>query len=424
MHAHGFSPLARDLPLDFQDHSAPLISRRLGYAGLACAAVVGLVFAAHRITARDAPFATEPARTGDLTVTVTATGTLVPIDQVDIGSELSGTLRSVDVGYNDHVSSGQVLAHLDDTRLAAQVLQSRAALETANASVEVARANVAEAESQLARLEHVREISGGKVPSEQEFAGGQAAVMRARGAFRSAEAQVSQAQATLDVQQTDLAKAVIRSPIDGIVLTAAARPGQTVAASLQAPVLFTLAQDLKHLELDLAVDEADIGQVHEGQTAEFTVDAWPGRTFPAHVHQVRYAGRSVAGVVTYQVILDVENPDLLLRPGMTVTAEITVRRDEQVLLVPNAALRFAPEDHAASRESGFAALVKGKHSFDVTRAADGSRSPRVWTVHDGHLHALAIEPGPSDGSWTEIAPGAVAPGTPLVVAAGLQRSAG
>src|SRR5258705_9174074 len=266
MGTQGFSPLARDLPLDFRDHSGPLVDRRLWYAGLACAGVLGIAFAAHWVTARDADFATERARTGDLTLTVTATGTLVPLDQVDIGSELSGTLRSVDVGYNDPVRAGQVLAHLDDSRLAEQVLQSRAALDTADATVEVARANAAEAESQLARLQHVREISGGKVPSEQEFASGQAAVMRARGAFRSAEAQVSQARATLDVQQTELAKAVIRSPIDGIVLTAAARPGQTVAASLQAPGLFTLAQDLKHLELDLAVDQADIGQGHEGQT--------------------------------------------------------------------------------------------------------------------------------------------------------------
>ena len=422
MNAPGYSPIARDLPLDIEDHGAPRISRRLWYVGLACAGAIAIAFAAHRLTARDAPFATERARTGDLTLTVTATGTLVPLDQVDIGSELSGTLRSVEVGYNDQVRAGQVLAHLDDSRLAEQVLQSRASLDTANATVEVARANVAEAESQLARLQHVREISGGKVPSAQEFASGQAAVMRARGAFRSAEAQVSQARATLDVQQTELAKAVIRSPIDGIVLTAAARSGQTVAASLQAPVLFTLARDLKHLELDLAVDEADIGQVHEGQTAQFTVDTWPGRTFPARVAQVRYAGRSVAGVVTYQVILSVENPDLLLRPGMTVTAEIEVRRDEQVLLVPNAALRFEPDDRDAPRGSGLAALVKGKRSFDVTRAGDAGRSPRVWTLRNGHLHALAIETGPSDGSWTEIAPGVVAPGTPLVVAAGAQRS--
>src|SRR6267142_3868133 len=229
MGTEGFAPIARDLPLDLEDHGVPRISRRLWYVGLACAGAIAIAFAAHRVTARDAPFATERARTGDLTVTVSATGTLVPIDQVDIGSELSGTLRSVEVGYNDQVRAGQVLAHLDDSRLAEQVLQSRAALDTANATVEVARANVAEAESQLARLQHVRETSGGKVPSAQEFASGQAAVMRARGAFRSAEAQVSQARATLDVQQTEVAKAVIRSPIDGIVLTAAARPGQTVA---------------------------------------------------------------------------------------------------------------------------------------------------------------------------------------------------
>jgi HlyD family secretion protein len=415
------SPLVgHDPTLDLADDRRSPVDRSLWLALLACGGVLLIAFAVHLTELRRVHFATEPARVGDLVVNVTATGTLVPIDQVDIGSELSGTLRSVEVGYNDRVHAGQVLARLDDTRLAAQVLQSKAALDAAKAAVEEARASLAEAESQLGRLQHVREISGGKIPSQQELAAGQATVARARGAVGSAEAQVAQAQATLDVQQTDLSKAAIRSPIDGVVLSATARPGQTVAASLQAPLLFTLAQDLEQLELELSVDEADVGQVREGQTAQFSVDAWPGRTFPGRVRQVRYAAHTVAGVVTYEAILAVDNPDLLLRPGMTATAEIEVKRDDQVLLVPNAALRFEPEGREPAHAGGISALVAGKHSFDVSRGPDAA--PRVWALRRGLLEPHDIEAGPSDGTWTEIAAGPVEPGTPLVVAAESRRS--
>jgi HlyD family secretion protein len=366
-----------------------------------------------------ARYATQPARRGDLVVTVTATGTLQPIDQVDVGSELSGTVRSVEVGYNDTVHAGQVIARLDTTRLEAQVLQSKASLESAQASVEQARANLAEAESQLARLEHVHQLSGGKIPSEQELVAGKATRTRAVAALASAEAAVAQAKATLEVQQTDLSRAVIRSPIDGIVLTASVRPGQTVAASLQAPLLFTLARDLRRLELDLSVDEADVGQVKAGQKATFTVDAWPGRAFSGSVEQVRYAAHTLGGVVTYETILVVDNPDLALRPGMTATAAIEVRRDGDVLLVPNAALRFAPADFAPRRPDKRLGglLPPSGDQFELDSGQGGSGSPRVWVGKGSALHAVPVEPVATDGSWTEIASGAIEPGTKLVVAA-------
>ena len=173
-------------------------------------------------------------------------------------------------------------------------------------------------------------------------------------------------------------------------------------------------------ELDLSIDEADVGQVHEGQTAQFSVDAWPGRTFPGRVRQVRYAAHTVAGVVTYEAILAVQNPDLLLRPGMTATAEIEVKRDDQVLLVPNAALRFEPDGHGPAHAGGLSALVSGKHTFDVSRGPDAA--PRVWALRHGILEPHDIEAGPSDGTWTEIAAGPVAPGTPLVVSAEGRRN--
>jgi HlyD family secretion protein len=383
--------------------------RRLGTRPLVAAIVAMVLGAALTAHALLAPpplsFATQKVRRGDLQVSVTATGTLQPRDEVEIGVELSGTIRTVDVAYNDVVHAGQTLARLDTARLEAQLLQSRAALDSAHANAEQARASRVEAESQLARLESVRVLSGGKIPSPQELTSGKAAVERAHATEASAQAAVEQAEATLAVQQTDLDKADIRSPIDGVVLTAAVRPGQTVAASLQAPVLFTLARDLGRLDLDMAVDEADVGQVHEGQVAHFAVDAWPGRRFEGRVTQVRYASHTVGGVVTYEAILSVDNPDLALRPGMTATAQIDVRRDANVLLVPNAALRFEPPAHAVARRDGglLASLGHRGKANELTRPSDEqSHGPRVWVERGGAIAAVPVETGASDGTWTEI----------------------
>ena len=385
-------------------------------AALCIAALVGLV--ANRLFAHaSGEFATQPTRRGDLVVAVTATGPLQPTEQVDIGSELSGTLRSVEVDYNAAVHAGQMLARLDTTRLEAQALQAKSSLDAAQAVVDEARASQDETQSQLARLRRVHELSGGKVPSQQELATAQSAAVRARGAVRSAEAAVAQAKATLDVQQADLARAVIRSPIDGVVLAAAARPGQTVAASLQAPVLFTLAGDLKALKLDLAVDEADVGRVRAGQPVRFSVDAWPGKSFSGRVEQVRFGPHTQAGVVSYETLVAVDNSELLLRPGMTATAEIEVQRDHQVLLAPNAALRFEPPEREASpRRDGLAGLIPNKHQFDVSQGA-GTRdaAPHVWVLRQGRLRRVAVETGSSDGSWTEIRSDALEPGASLVV---------
>jgi HlyD family secretion protein len=391
-------------------------------AALGAVALCGLVAARLFATPRE-EYATQTARTGDLVVSVTATGPLQPTDQVDIGSELSGTLRSVEVDYNVAVRAGQVLARLDATRLEAQALQAKSSLDAAQAAVDEARASQGETQSQLARLRRVQELSGGKVPSQQELAAAQTAAVRAGGAVRSAEAAVAQAKATLEVQQADLARCVIRSPIDGVVLAATARPGQTVAASLQAPVLFTLAGDLKKLKLDLAVDEADVGRVHENQPVRFSVDAWPGKTFTGRVEQVRYGPRTQAGVVSYETLVAVDNSELLLRPGMTATAEIEVQREQQVLLAPNAALRFEPSEREASpRRDGLAGLLPDKHQYEASQGGTArDAAPHVWELRQGSLRRIAVETGPSDGSWTEIRSDALEPGAKLVVDASSNR---
>ena len=232
---------------------------------------------------------------GDLTVIVTATGTLQPTNKVDVGSELSGIVKSVEADYNDRVKVGQVLARLDTSKLEAQVTQSRAALDSAKAKVLQAQATVLETRSKLTQFQKVRELSNNKVPSQSELDAAEAAFERAKADEASATAAVSQAQATLEANQTDLSKSVIRSPINGVVLTRSMEPGQTVAASFTAPVLFTLAEDLTQMELHVDVDEADVGKVKEGQKAAFGVAAYPNRTFEARITQTRFGSSRPRG---------------------------------------------------------------------------------------------------------------------------------
>jgi HlyD family secretion protein len=394
-------------------------ARRLLWIGGGALLLLLLGFAIFGRGGEKVRYTTAPAKRGDITVTVTATGTLQPTVQVDVGSELSGTIRSVEVDFNDSVKVGQVLANLDTTRLDAQVLQSKAAVESAQAKLVQAQATVSESESQLERLNRVREISGGKVPSQSELDTANASALRATSEVASARAAVAQAKATLDTQLTDLSKAAIRSPVDGIVLLRSAEPGQTVAASLQAPVLFTLAQDLTHMELHVSVDEADVGQVSEGQHATFKVDAWPDREFSARVAQVRFGASTVEGVVTYETILEVDNSERLLRPGMTATAEITVNQVAQALLVPNAALRFTPTESAAAPSGGLLrALIPGRPGSARRPRENGAkdeREGRVYVLEAGKPRALEIGTGATDGTWTEVKDGTIEPGTELVV---------
>jgi HlyD family secretion protein len=367
-------------------------------------------------------YQTQEARRGSLTVTVTATGTLQPTNQVDVSSELSGIVKSVEVTYNARVTVGQILARLDTSKLEAQVLQSRASLESTRAKLLQVQATVTEARASLARLRRARELSGGRLPSQADLDSAVATLARAEADEASAKAGVSQAQATLDVNETDLGKAVIRSPINGVVLTRAVEPGQTVVASLQAPVLFTLAEDLAEMQLHVYVDEADVGRVKEGQPATFSVDAYPNRIFQARIAQVRFGSKTVSGVVTYETVLSLDNADLSLRPGMTATAVITVKRVENCVLAPNAALRFAPAtgQEKASAESGglLRKILPGPPPMPPKThgGANGdSKQPRVWTLREGQLVAVPVATGVTDGSMTEITGGEVEPGMALVV---------
>jgi HlyD family secretion protein len=410
-------------------------SRRLKrmVAWIALALVITIVVARFfPVNGNNIEYITKPAVRGNLCVTVSATGNLEPTNEVEVGSELSGIVKYVDVDYNDHVKVRQVLARLDATKLKAQVLQSKASLAAARAKVLEAQATVKEAKNELARLKYVQRIGTNKAVSQHDLDAADAALARAVADEENCKAEVLRCVAVLEYNETDLSKAIIVSPINGVVLSRSVEPGQTVAASLEAPVLFTLAEDLGKMELHVDVDEADVGKVQEGQEAVFTVDAYPDRKFPARIIQVRYSSSnddddssssSSTGVVTYETVLDVENSDLSLRPGMTATAEITVKKVENALLAPNAALRFAPpetkKDDAGNQGGGIMSKLLPRPPRQPSRNAKESngaaKGPRVWTLQDGEPVAVQVAIGETDGAYTLIKDGSIQPDTPLVV---------
>ncbi len=378
--------------------------------------------------AQDAPqYLTQAVERSDLRIKVSATGNLEPINQVDVGSELSGMIERVLVDDNDRVTQGQVLARLDARRFADQVQKSRAALLAAKAQVEVAQATVFEAKSQLHRLRELAKRSGGQMVSAAEMTVAEANLARAEANASLARANVDQAQAQLQSDETNLGKTEIRSPINGVVLTRKAEPGMTVAASLQSPVLFTLAEDLKRMQLNVAVDEADVAQVKEGQKARFTVDAWRGRTFPADIIRVNFGSQIKDGVVSYPTLLSVNNDALELRPGMTATAEILTQTREGVLLVPNAALRFNPATTPPpAKPSGLvASLTPQMPKANSQRASkkssnDGQQS--VYVLRDGQAVDVKIKTGVSDGKFTEVLQGELQEGDKVITERQVKKS--
>lgn len=392
-------------------------------AVLAVAAAIGMLVRKQRAAADVVPYETVVVARGDLVETISATGTLAPVNEVEVGSEVSGTIKTVEVDYNDTVKAGQVLARMDTSKLAAQVSQSESALEAARARVLDAEATLRESEAQNARLLQVHQLSDGKVPSRVELDAQEATVARARAGVASSKASVAQAQATLDLNRSDLEKTVVRSPIDGVVLSRQIEPGQTVAASFESPVLFELAEDLAKLELQVDVDEADVGLVRAGLDAVFTVDAYPDQHYPATILQVRYGSKTTEGVVTYTTLLRVSNDDLSLRPGMTATAIITTRQAADVLLVPNAALRFEPPRPTLPQMPRPKGSLLGsimphppQHGPRPAAQSPGNGTHRqIHLLEGGVLRAVDVTIGLSDGVQTEVAGERLAPGMDVVV---------
>jgi len=378
-----------------------LVVTLLGMGALACL----LLWMWQRPRA-GAQYETEKVATGDLVVKVTATGNLQPLTKVDVGSELSGTIDRVLVKDNDKVSQGQVLAVLQTSNLRDQVQESESALRKAQASLLQCQAATREAMATLRRNEEAWKLSAGMVPSRSDVETSQIALEKARANEANAVAAVDEARATLNTNRTNLHKASLRSPINGVVLKRSAEPGQTVAASYQVTTLFTLAQDLTQMKLEVNVDEADVGQVKEGQSAEFTVDAYPDRTFPARIVRLRYGSDTTNNVVTYQAVLEVSNKDLSLRPGMTANARIVTLRHERVLQVPNAALRYVPpsteEKSGKSVTSLLIAVPKQQKSAQSSAMIASGSEQTVWKLESDRAVAVRLQVGASDGRMTEV----------------------
>ncbi|MDH7975636.1 efflux RND transporter periplasmic adaptor subunit [Sphingomonas sp. AR_OL41] len=377
-------------------------------------------------------YATQTAQRGNLTVSVSATGKLAPTNQVNVGSELSGLVTKVVVDVNDRVTAGQPLALIDPSRFNDAVNQSKAALDANIAAVAQAQATLAQSSATLARFQEVSKLSGGRVPAKTELDQAIADRDRAVANLRAAQANVASARATLSSNTTQLTKAIIRSPVNGVVLARQIEPGATVAASFNTPTLFVIAEDLATMKLEVAIDEADVGQVKQGQQANFTVDAFPGKTFPATITRVDVGSNlsaqstttttTTAQVVSYAATLAVSNTDLQLRPGMTATADIVTTQKNDVLLVPNAALRFKPSaaDASSASSGGIAgALVprrpRGGGAADKSATISRGGKQTVYIKgEDGKPVAIGVTTGETNGAVTEVTGGDLKPGMEVI----------
>lgn len=364
------------------------------------ALVGGYYYWQSQLRSRTPLFESSPARRGDLTVIVSATGTLQPVNTVDVGAEISGRLERVLVDFNVRVKKGDTLAEIDTRQLRAQVERSAAGLEAAEAGLKQAQATLLEAKQNMTRIE---QLAGSKLISQQELDAARATSARAEAGVASAQAQVTVSRAGLNSDRTNLEKAVIRAPIDGVVLARKVEPGQTVAATFQTPILFKLAEDLTRMKLIVNVDEADVGGVRESQAATFRVDAYPDREFSARLTSVRNEPLTIQGVVSYEAVLTVDNTEGLLRPGMTANSTIRTEARTNVLLVPNTALRFVPP---------------GATLPTLPDAATGVRenAPNyVWILRDKIPVPVRVKKGLTDGRSTEVVSGEIAVGAMLLV---------
>ena len=392
---------------------------RRWYAVVAAGALVlTLAFVVRGCTQRTLGpgYLTTAVTKGELSVLVSATGNLAPTTQVDVGSEISGTVERVLVEANDRVAEGQLLAIIDSSRLSDSVARSEATLLANQATADRERATALESETQLQRLLEVSRLSDAQIPSRQELESQRAVVARAKAAVRVADANIRVAQAQLSSDRTQVAKARIRSPVSGVVLKRSVNPGQTVQAAFNTPSLFIIARDLRQLKLEVSIDEANVGQVDAGQKAMFSVDAFPGRQFPATIERVDLGARNLtststaassgSNVVAYLASLSLDNEAQLLRPGMTATVSIATAGETDVLLVPNAALRFEPEqDKGQGSKGGFQLRPPDARGTPLVREREiGPGSEQAIHVLDANesLRRVAVVTGKSDGRMTAV----------------------
>lgn len=346
----------------------------------------------------EARYRTARVERGDLTQMASANGTLNPVMLVNVGTQVSGTVKKWYADFNDQVKAGQILLELDPSLYQAQARQSEANLANAQSQVKLAEANVARTRT-LFEQEYV---------SRQDLDTGIQAVEAAR-------AQVAQARAQVEKDRINLAYSVIRSPVSGVVVSREVDIGQTVAASFQTPTLFKIAQDLAKMQIDSSYAEADVGNLKIGQAVVFRVDAFPNRTFKGSVRQVRLNPTTLQNVVTYDVVVAVDNPELILMPGMTAYVNIIVATRNSVLLVPNAALRFRPTEPTAPTAP--TASTARQERADVSKGKGDSPSPSgtVYVLENGQPKPVRISVGITDSRYTEVTAGALKEGDAVIV---------
>ena len=372
------------------------------------------------------PYVTVPVQRGNVTQVVSSTGTLQAVVTVLVGSQISGTIDKLFADFNTKVKAGQVVAQLNQDKFKASVDQARANVLAAESSLAKAKVSVIDAQR---TLERNRELRKRDLMAQSELDAAQTAYDAALAQVEVNRAQTTQAQAALNQATVDLNNTVIRSPVDGIVISRSVDVGQTVAASLQAPTLFTIANDLAKMEVHTNVDEADVGNVSEGQEVSFTVDAFPARRFKGRVHQVRNAPVVVQNVVTYDAVVRIDNKELLLKPGMTANVQFLVSRSEDVLTIPNMALRFKPPDQKNEaqallrQEQGRTAPTLGARRTSRVPGGGGGpgrggRRSLIYVLRGVQAEPVEIQLGITDGSKTEVREGELRENDVVVIGMG------
>ncbi len=355
-------------------------------------------------------YVTKMIEKGDVIVSVTATGNLEPTNSVDIGIEVSGTLKEIYVDFNDKVEVGQVLAKIDTVKLQSKVDSSRASLIIAKANLKESQVNLKSKKVNYDRILKMYKKSNGKYPSKNDVDDAMFSYESGVASLEATKAKVLQAQYNLKTDEENLEKAVVKSSINGIVLDRAVEVGQTVAATNTTPTLFTVAKDLRKMELIVNIDETDVANIKEGLDVEFTVDAYPDEKFKGKIKQVRYNPIESSGVITYETVVLLDNDKLLLRPGMTATAQIFTKQLRDQVLVPNAAFRFKPKNSQASN--------KNKSMKDIMSGSRGPRGPRgeksskdtkrpndmkmVYILKDSQLKRVRVKTIDTDGKFTAV----------------------
>ncbi len=350
-------------------------------------------------------YKTQELKKGNLQVTVMATGNLNPTNSVDIGIEVSGTIKEIYVDFNDKVEVGQILAKLDTTKLKSQVDSSKASLSVAKANMQQSEVTLKSKKLYYERMSKIYEQSKGNYPSQNDLDDARFAYENAEAAYKASQAEVNQADFNLKTDQENLEKAVVRSSIKGIVLNREIEIGQTVAASMSTPTLFTLAKDLTKMDLIVSIDEADVANIKEGLDVSFTVDAYPNETFKGKIKQVRYNPIENSGVITYETVASVDNEKLLLRPGMTASAKITTKELKGKLLVPNSALRFKPTvKRETKKQNGISFVGPPMRNSNNKRSKDLDKADfkTVYILENGQPKKVTVRVLETDGKFTSV----------------------